>query len=144
MTENDASTSHPKYLSKVEISTGSTTASFLLIKADGSEIYSREMSRDQIDKEIMYLGQVRAALSANLPPERLEGHDVQAVASEWYTMADVERHLSIICFVHPFFGRLGFMLDPSAASQMTVYLVQQLHLHLQHSRDASKTEDPVA
>lgn len=90
-----------------------------------------DLTSDQLTKLIGGLGAARQKMLENASLPRLEGQKIDAVFNtRWYIQPEPLSEGSLLCFYHPAFGPVGFVVPPDQVSE----IVRLLTAHLGISR----------
>src|SRR5262245_34348155 len=80
---------------------------------------SLTLDGDQLIAIIESLGKARAHMAANKPIPPIEGQNIHAVFdTRWYVQPEPVHEASVICFSHPGFGPVGFLVPHEQVREM--------------------------
>lgn len=92
------------------------------------------LDADQLLSFIEALGAARVQMVLGKPMPRLEGQPITTIANtRWYMQREELPDGSAMCFYHPGFGAVGFLLPNYEVRK----IVDQLNNHLQLAREQS-------
>jgi hypothetical protein len=92
------------------------------------------LNQAELLETIQALGTAHAALLASSPLPLLEGQDIDAVINtRWYIQPELLSECSVISFLHPSFGPLGFAIPRDQLPLMVDLLSKHLDIQPQSS-----------